>query len=274
MLVSLPLIHRSPTPDEVEQLRLILSTYQDGFGMLAVTGSSRTLPGWRDFERTVATVFGGVAQENKGIFDILVPKPSSAGIEYGLACKMRNTLRDTERTGRVTMELSNASGGFWDYLNSKGYDSTNYRSHPAEVGAALTEMIESWHDDVSLDSGGTVDVNKSCYLTLSWHRPSGRYQLHQFDIGMPDPDTLTWSFPPSRSGGQGRRLLGEDATGKLLEWYPLSGGQLKYYPSVSSASWCSKIFELESLPELPGVEDRLIAKAELYFHDLWSAART
>ena len=269
----MPLINRPPSSSEIEQLRLILSTYQDGFGMLAITGSSRTLPGWRDFERAVATVFGGVAQENKGIFDILVTSPDNVETEYGLACKMRNTLRDTERTGRVTMELSNASGGFWDYLNSKGYDSTNYRSYPAEVGAALTEMIESWHADVSLDNEGTVDVIKSCYLTLSWHRASGRYQLHQFNIGMPNPDTLTWSFPPSRSGGQGRRLLGEDVSGKLLEWYPLSGGQLKYYPPVSSASWCSEVFELAPLPELPEVEDRLIAKAELYFYDQWSNAR-
>lgn len=120
--MTLPLVHRSPTPNEVERLRLILSTYQDGFGMLAVTGSSRTLPGWRDFERAVATVFGGEAQENKGIFDVLVSDPDTAEVEYGLACKMRSTLRDTERTGRVTMELSNASGEFWDYLNSKGYN--------------------------------------------------------------------------------------------------------------------------------------------------------
>lgn len=66
--------------------------------------------------------------------------------------------------------------------------------------------------------------------------------------------------------------MGEDATGKLLEWYGQSGGQLKYYPPVSSASWCSEPFKLEPLPELPEVEDRLIGKAELYFRDLWSAA--
>ena len=197
--------------------------------------------------------------------------PKNTEIEYGLACKMRGTLRDTERTGRVTMELSNAAGEFWKHLNSKGYDQTNYRSYPAEVGAALTEIIESWHIDVSLESGNTVDVTKSCYLALSWHRPSGRYQLHQFNIGMPNPDTLTWSFPPSRGGGQGRRLMGEDAIGKLLEWYGESGGQLKYYPPVSSSSWYSDPFELEPLPELPEVEDRLLSKAELYFHDLWIA---
>jgi len=249
-----------------------VSTYQDGFGMLAIAGSSRTLPGWRDFERAVATVFSGVAQENKGIFDVLISDPDRAGVEYGLACKMRGTLRDTERTGRVTMELSNASGEFWDYLNGKGYDQTNYRSHPGEVGAALTEIIESWHTNVSLENGGTVDVTKSCYLTLSWHRPSGRYQLHQFDIGIPDHSTLNWSFPPARGGGQGRRLLGEDAKGKLLEWYGQSGGQLKYYPPISSAVWSSEPFALEPLPELPGVEDRLIGKAELYFDKLWSFA--
>ena len=62
---------RTPTKNEVERIRLILSTYQDGSGMLHQKGGS-TLPGWRDFERTVAIVFGGEAQENKDIFDVLI----------------------------------------------------------------------------------------------------------------------------------------------------------------------------------------------------------
>jgi hypothetical protein len=53
-----------PTFEHLERLRLILSTYQDGTGMIATPGGM-TLPGWRDFERAVAAVFGGVAQESK-----------------------------------------------------------------------------------------------------------------------------------------------------------------------------------------------------------------
>gem|GEM_PF-7109263 len=40
--MSLPLIDRPPTPLEVEKLRLVLSTYQDGSGQLAY-GQSRAI---------------------------------------------------------------------------------------------------------------------------------------------------------------------------------------------------------------------------------------
>lgn len=268
--MSLPFAHRSPTSGEVERLRLVLSTYQDGFGMLAVSGSSKTLPGWRDFERAVAAVFGGTSQENKSIFDVLVCDPDKGDVSYGLACKMRGTLRDTERTGRVTVEVSNASGEFWDYLNAKGYDPANYREYPAEVGACIIEVVEGWHRSVSLEEGGKVDLNGSYYLILSWDRSSGRYQLHQFDIDTPNPNALEWSFPPARGGGPGRRLVGQDETGTLLEWYGQSGGQLKYYPLVSSALWTSEPFELEPLPE---EGHGLTGKAELYFRELWDSAK-
>src|SRR5690348_17258987 len=61
----------SPTPPQIEKLRLILSTYQDGTGMLISNG--RNLPGWRDFERAVAIAFNGKAQESKHVFDVIVP---------------------------------------------------------------------------------------------------------------------------------------------------------------------------------------------------------
>ena len=48
--------------------------------MLAQKDSS-TLPGWRDFERSVALAFGGQAQESKAIFDVL----SAGGIAAGIA---------------------------------------------------------------------------------------------------------------------------------------------------------------------------------------------
>ncbi len=68
--MSIAFVERNPSHTEIERLRLVLSTYQDGTGMLAQK-SGTTLPGWRDFERSVALAFGGVAQESKFIFDIL-----------------------------------------------------------------------------------------------------------------------------------------------------------------------------------------------------------
>lgn len=267
----LPLVHRLPTWGEMEKLRLILSSYQDGTGMLAVQGSTMTRPGWRDFERAVAAAFGGDAQESKAIFDVLIHDPDNFPVQYGIGCKMRGTLRETERKGRVTVEVANAAGEFWDRINTKGIDQRNYREYPEEVGASLIEVVEGWHEGVSLGRGGKVDLDGSSYLVLSWEKRTGRYQMHQFDIDLPEPDTISWSFPPSAQGGTGRRLLGEDETGKLFEWYGEAGGQLKYYPKTSSAIWVSETFTLEPLPE---GDYGLALKTKSYFPEAWARAES
>src|ERR1051325_6360035 len=116
---------KPPTPKAVERLRLILSTYQDGTGMLAQPNGV-TLPGWRDFERAVALALGGEAQENKAIFDVLLPDSQRAGVKIGLSCKMRSELDRIDKDGRVAFELSNSAGKFWDYLKIKGINHANY----------------------------------------------------------------------------------------------------------------------------------------------------
>ena len=209
-------IIKPPTPSEVERLRLILSTYQDGTGMLAQKGGG-TLPGWRDFERSVAVVFGGEAQENKAIFDVLVPTTDDPHVKYGLSCKMRRELNQIEKTGRVAFELSNSAGKFWDYLNVKKLNQKNYRKSPAEVGTALLELVNQWHDEASVEQSGVVNLSKSSHLVLSWNK-AGWYQLHQFSIHLPEPESLKWHFPTTRC------LKGDDGSGTLLEWYGESGG--------------------------------------------------
>ena len=67
-----------------------------------------SLPGWRDFERTVAFVLGGQAQESKGIFDVILPS-GVLGIKYGISCKMRRELNRIDKLGRVAVEVSNAA---------------------------------------------------------------------------------------------------------------------------------------------------------------------
>jgi hypothetical protein len=71
--MSLVFVDREPTPAEIEKFRLVFSTYQDGSGMDVpktvrpwMKGNNVvTLPGWRDFERTVALIFNGIALESK-----------------------------------------------------------------------------------------------------------------------------------------------------------------------------------------------------------------
>jgi hypothetical protein len=252
---------RPPSVREVQKLRLILSTYQDGTGQLVVRDGS-TLPGWRDFERSVALAFGGQSKESKYIFDVLIPDPHRPGMTYGLSCKMRRTLNDTLRTGRATIELSNSARLFWNALANANLNQKNYRRKPQTVGQILVETVEQWHQAVSLNSGGNVDLTKSFYLSLSWNH-QGWYQLHQFPLQLPVPEELKWSFPSQK------RITGYDGENKILEWYGESGGQLKYYPSVDTAIWTSEQFQLENIS--PGKYNfGVLARAAAYFPELWT----
>lgn len=156
--MALPLIHRPPTAKEVERLRLILSTYQDGTGMLQA-GDDLTLPGWRDFERAAALAFNGLAQESKAIFDVLLPDGEREGISFGLSCKMRSELNRIARDGRVTIEVSNSAGQFWNGLRVRGLNQGNYKDSPNDVGTSLIETVNEWHNLVNVDRGGFVDVH-------------------------------------------------------------------------------------------------------------------
>ena len=266
---GVPFAERPPTEGEIERLRLILSTYQDGTGMLPSDGGA-TLPGWRDFERSVALAFVGVASENKDIFDVRLPDPQRDGVFWGVSCKMRSELHRLARDGRVTIELSNSAGKFWDHLSAQKIDQSNYRSHPIDVGKALVELVSQWHQDAGLEKEGNVDLSRSCYLTLSWNK-AGWYQLHQFPIALPEPDSLDWGFPTitTKRGVQrvARHLRGTDSKGTIFEWYGESGGQLKYYPLAENALWESNGFRLEPIPS--GQEHGILNKAKSYFSSQW-----
>lgn len=259
--MTLAFIDRPPTTNEIQRLRLILSTFQDGTGQLA-SGEKGTLPGWRDFERAVALTCNGIAQENKAVFDVLVTDPVQVDRYYGISCKMRRTLNDVDRTGHVTLELSNSASKFWKALSMAGFNQNNYRQNAEQVGQSLIDLVSSWHQAASQMPTGYIDLTKSFYLVLSWNS-KGDYQLHQFPLHLPTTG-LNWYFPAGEA-----RLRADNVDGRVFEWYGESGGQLKYYPSVSSALWKSDRFQLEPLPssETPY---GLLAKAAAYFPKLWS----
>lgn len=268
--MSLAFVDRPPTPEEFERFRLILSTYQDGSGMLAMSDGS-TLPGWRDFERTVAAAFGGVAQEDKSIFDVLIPGVNGK-TQCGISCKMRGELNRLEKDGRVTIELSNSIKKFQDYLVAKGIKPEKYVTRASQVGAALIDLVEQWKRDASIEQGGRVDLTKSCYLTLMYNR-AGLYQVHWFRLTLPDPAKLRWYYPKIKKNDKMQiagHLNGDDENGgRVFEWYSRSGGQLKYYPLAKDALWASERFRLESIP-LDRSTINLAAKARMYFPELWA----
>lgn len=268
--MSIPFVDRDPTQTEFERFRLILSTYQDGSGQQALR-DGRTLPGWRDFERSVAVAFGGESQESKFIFDVLLPDARRKDVYFGVSCKMRRTLNDIKRTGRVTLELSNSSGKFWQRLGEIGIYQQNYKDKPAEVAKSLLNQEKEWHEEVGLQCGGSVDLSQSFYLALSWSA-QGEYQLFKFSLSLPKVTSLKWDFPSAINNGEeriGRRLRGQDKKGTLFEWYGESGGQLKYYPLVENALWNSPIFQLEPLPDDWNEKHGILAKAKDYFPNLW-----
>ncbi|MEZ4519928.1 MAG: hypothetical protein R3C44_24900 [Chloroflexota bacterium] len=245
-----------PTEHEVERLRLILSTFQDGMGQL----NNGTLPGWRDFERATAVAFGGTAYEGKGIYDVLVPSPNAVNVQFGIACKMRSELRRVDRASEVYIEVSNAAGEFWDTLNSEGINEDSLEANPNLAGELLIQVVDGWHEAVDVNNGGNIDSSMSSYLILQWDTRALEYQLFQYPIDLPDAHGLNWEV-------SGRRLRGKSHHRVLFEWYFKSGGQLKYYPPIEEASWHSRRFRLEPLPT--NIEAGLESKAATYFPDIW-----
>ena len=266
---SIAFAHRAPDETELTRLRLLLSTFQDGTGMLAVDNSLATLPGWRDFERAVALTFGGVPSENKDVMDVRLPDSARPDVYFGLSCKMRRELNRVTKDGRVTIELSNAARAFWNRLGNFGITAENYRDHAPQVGSELIALVGEWHTATGIASGGDIDLAGSYYLTLMWNN-DGKYQLHQFPIELPDPAEIRWYCPVFKRGGvskPGNAIRGDDGAGTLFEWYGQSGGQLKYYPKAGDALWQSDVFRLEPLPT--DTPHGLISKAQAYYSNLW-----
>ena len=207
---------KSPSPSEVEKLRLVLSSYQDGTGQLAQS-DGYTLPGWRDFERSVAIIFGGIAQESKAIFDVLVPIPDDQNY-YGISCKMRRELKvDTQSQNIVPMELSNAARQFWAEIKKHRIDEQTYKNYPDRVGKAIISLVQGWHESASKQMGRNIDLARSSYLVLLWNKRDF-YQLFQFSHQLPNPKSLYWHFPKLKDGSISNHLQGDDQSGKVFEW--------------------------------------------------------
>lgn len=236
---------------------------------MLTTKEGRTLPGWRDFERAVALAVHGVGPENKAVFDVLLTDTDHPAVKYGLSCKMRKELGRISRDGRVTVELSNSAGQFWDQLALIGITTANYKQRPQEVGKTLIDLVRQWHSAAQAESHAMLDLTGSSYLVLSWS-DMGFYQLHQFSLQLPNSEELSWYFPVKTAKGvetTARHINGDNADGRVFEWYGESGGQLKYYPQAASALWQSDVFRLE---ELPDIEHGILAKVAAYFPDKWA----
>jgi hypothetical protein len=275
--VSVAFVSRAPSPDEAARLGLALSTFCDGSGMTRLADGS-TLPGWREVERVVAEILGGHGAENKGIFDVMVPSTTHANVDYGFSIKSKELSRvtaigDLDSGGRVYMELANSPAKFWAALKAEGIseDAIRNKREAARIGSIILGVVQGWHAEAARlhqsVTGRPLDLKGSVFLCLSYskarvQRPR-EYQWHSFALDF--PPGIQWEYRSEKS------LLGRDPSSPsevLIDWYPLSGGQLKYYPRAKTARFRSERFTLASEARALKISE----KAARYWPKEWVAA--
>lgn len=250
-----------PTPQQVEKIRLLMSTYQDGTGQYAVKGGG-TLPNWRDFERAVSAAMNGVGTENKSLFDVVV-RPAK-GNAYGISCKMREELTKVYRQNILHVEITNSARLLSDALKAVNIvTADDLIARPSDAGHTLLTLIESWGETASKIEN--ISLAESYYLILFWKPATQDFQLFQLPLTLPDASELKWY---TRNSGV---LVGEQNGRKLIEWYSKSGGQLKYFPFAEAALWKSELFRLEPLP-FSEFGYGITRKAETFFPQQWVKA--
>ncbi|HWC55224.1 MAG TPA: hypothetical protein VG676_16685, partial [Chitinophagaceae bacterium] len=254
--------------NQIEQIRLLMSTFQDGTGQLRIKDGG-TLPNWRDFERSVAVTFKGFAFENKGFLDVMIAgKEVKEKGEIGISCKMRNTLSSFISNETISMELSNALNKFWSELQkNKIHNIGHVRLVPEKAGKIIVDLYESWkYEAVKNDK---INIAKSFYLTCLYDEKNGLYQLFALPFLLPNPKSLKWQIRESKDGDENRgTLIAKKKDKVIIEWYGTSGGQLKYYPTKNDVIWQSNVFKLEAIPKNK-IGDVLIQKAKTYFPEKW-----
>ncbi|MEO8355442.1 MAG: hypothetical protein ABI621_05990, partial [Chloroflexota bacterium] len=232
--MPLTLSSKGPSASELERLRLALSVFQDGSGWESIKktkkqGSERIYyAGYRQFERIVADVFGGVAPENKGVFDVFVPL-SGTDMHFGVSCKMRGELNNALKdNGTVYIEMSNAAGKFMDKVKQEV--GKNFQKYPNDVGQTLLSLISGWHNNVAKNTGYKINLAESSFLVLLYTKQL-TFRLYQYELPLPEATNFTWTFPQPKSKltKDSRRLVGYHKDKVVFEWYLYSGGQLKYY---------------------------------------------
>lgn len=252
-VIPLPFRDRPLDDDEFEALRLVLSTYRDGSGQNQTVAGS--MPGFRDFERGLASIIGGVAAENKGVFDII--RQASTGPDFGVSCKMARFAPPAMEAAFV--ELTNAAAAFRNHLLQR---QINWATEPQLAGPEIIRLVTSWHEEDAVTHGLSLEASR--YAVLSRSSDWQEFQLSAYPLdlyGFNPIGEIEWESTMRRLDGyvdfDGRRH-------RLWQWYPNSGGQLKWWPPLAWADWVTNRFPLEEAPFVLPTE-----RAQEYFPHLW-----
>jgi len=252
----------------------MMSTFRDGSGQYG----AGAWPGWRDFERVIAEALNAFAPEDKGIFDIYVRSTQDENTDYGISIKSKqldraSALEDLEAEGRVHMELCNSPAKLWGSLTKLELEEADFRAqrHARRIGEAVIQEVRRWHCEAatnhpSMFPGRVLSPENSIYLVISYGKIRNAvrdYQIHSFTLEL--PQITEWRFVSPRC------LRGFDPhfpDRVLIEWYGLSGGQLKYYPLARNSKYQSPRFQLSRPEPLT-----LASKARGCFHEQWEATQ-
>jgi hypothetical protein len=256
----IPFITKNPSAHEEDLLALMLATFTDGSGtQREADGSSRA--GWREIERVFSEFWtGSKHSEDKDVFDVIVQDWKSPSLHYGASVKSKQitgskTVFNGSKEARAYLEIANSPAKMWEGIISRtGVSAADFGRHESaqRVGDALLDTIAQWKADrarqfESSHPNTTMDLSRSYYVTLSWAPPEhGSRKAHIASFPMSFPK-VTWRYTSERC------LSADDPNNpgeRLLDWYALSGGQLKYYPRYTEAHFQSRILTIKRLEEI------------------------
>ncbi len=232
---QIPFIDRDPTRDELEVFRLLMSAYAVGIGSQWDKETGHYWPGWREFERIVALLVGGKAEENKGPYDVSIPL--GGGKKAGISCKVKRRDDSLYRKGQVYIEISNQNTQAREnILKGRSLEHVNV----LEAGKRLVEFVNNEYVRKAGEMGFSTE--KLAVLHMTWWTRGNNFHYRLFlwrgpmKIYCRNLSQIKWERPGKGLVGK-VEVNGNEA--KLVEYYP-SGGHIKHYPFQETADWTSE----------------------------------
>jgi len=270
--MSLPFVNRAPSADEQTFLALMVSTFTDGSGNhRELDGRSRA--GWRELERICGEFLTGKKHsEDKHVFDVIAPDWDDGKTNYGLSIKSKQlkgkkSIFNSNLAARAYLELANSPAKMWEAITKKtGFDVQTFaqQARPQELGNALIQTLGDWKLAAKNEfereaKDKKLDIEQSVYLAISFSEYDGEsWFIHFSSFSMTFP-AVDWYYSSPKCLSANDPAYPNE---RLLDWYPNSGGQLKFYPRFSEALYSGEPIRLHTFEEVS-----ILGKTLLCFGD-------
>ena len=247
----------------------MLATFRDGSGNQR-DKDKLTYADWRQIERCLAEILDGEGGEDKNIFDVVSLDDKNSSIAYGFSIKSKalskGDFENLKNDGRVYMEIANSPAKFWSEIKKlHGLTEESFRKKEGakEIGDTVLQTVMRWHAegkcyyDNNTSLGAAINLTASCYLCITSTNEKSinlrKYQVHSFPLKY--PSGIKWKYKSASC------LSGYDPDEPekvLVDWYGVSGGQLKYYPKASSATYKSTVFDIPPAPKIMSIKEKVL----------------